>query len=91
MATRASWIPPRAADEQLHEANAPTLSDWLLMAHCPVLVSSAASGFARSAAAAGWGNTLFYVDEEWLVRGGVEGFESFHLGNLAISSHPSAG
>ena len=60
------FLDPGASAEQLHEAYASSLSDWLLMAHCPVLVSSAASGFARSAAAQGWGNTLWYVDEEWL-------------------------
>jgi hypothetical protein len=51
---------------ELTEAYSTSLVDWLLLAHCPVLIASAASGFTRSAAAAGWASTLWYVDEDWL-------------------------
>ena len=63
---RTGFLDAGATSAQLHAAYASSLADWLLLAHCPVLVMSAASGFARSAAAAGWGGSIWHVDEDWL-------------------------
>jgi len=46
------------------EAVESSWSEWARLSRCPVLITSAFSGYGRSAGAAGWGSTLYFYDED---------------------------